>query len=87
MEAALSRTGGASARFRIIATDLGLARQVGAILHAAASGTEDIVDAHVVAVCVPHGGGIVVTSDPDDIGRLAATVPTTRVVSHRPDGA
>ena len=31
-----------------------------------------IVDAHVVAVAVEAGGGILVTGDPDDLERLSA---------------
>jgi hypothetical protein len=46
---------------------------------ASRSGSERIVDAHVVAVCLPAGGGLVVTSDPDDIAALAAAVPAVRV--------
>lgn len=53
-------------------TDRGLARFVGAVLHAAGAGTADIVDAHVVAVAVEAGGGVLLTSDPDDLSRLAA---------------
>lgn len=53
-------------------TDRALARFVGAILHGAGAGSEDIVDAHVVAVTAEAGGGIVVTADADDLARLAA---------------
>lgn len=53
-------------------TDRSLARFVGAILHAAGLGSEHIVDAHVIAVAVEAGGGIALTADPDDLGRLAA---------------
>jgi hypothetical protein len=42
---------------------------VGQVL--AATGTTDIVDAHVV-VCARRAEQAVVTSDPDDIARLAA---------------
>ncbi|MGH2706691.1 MAG: type II toxin-antitoxin system CcdA family antitoxin [Actinomycetota bacterium] len=42
---------------------------------------EDIVDAHVVAVCAFHGGGIVVTADSDDVERLAQAVPSARIVT------
>jgi predicted nucleic acid-binding protein len=38
---------------RLVDTELALARQVGAILEATASSTSRMVDAHVVAVCVP----------------------------------
>lgn len=65
----------------IIDTDFTLARQVGAILHGAGAGSADVVDAHVVAVCARHGGGLVITSDPDDIARLASAVPSARIVS------
>lgn len=68
----------------LVDTDFALAKQVGAVLHGAHAGTEDIVDAHVVSVCVPFGGGVVVTSDPDDIRRLAAAVPSIRVVTRPP---
>lgn len=37
-------------------TDRTLARFVGAVLHAAGAGSEDIVDAHVVAVAAESGG-------------------------------
>ena len=40
---------------------------VGALL--ASRGTTDIVDAHVV-VCARRSGGIVITSDPDDLATL-----------------
>lgn len=63
----------------MVDTDFALARQVGAVLHAGRSGSEQIVDAHVVAVCIPAGGGLVVTSDPDDIIALAAAVPAARI--------
>lgn len=82
LESALSRRGarGKPAQtVRLCDTDFLLARQVGAILEATGAGSEDIVDAHVVAVCVPTGAGLVVTSDPDDVTRLAAAVPAVRV--------
>ena len=64
---------------RLIDTDFALARQVGTILDAAGRSSEMVADAHVVAVCVPAGGGLVVTADPDDIDELAATVPAARL--------
>jgi predicted nucleic acid-binding protein len=87
LEAAVARHGrhrGERPPLRLIDTDFNLARQVGAILEAAQSGTERIVDAHVVAVCLPTGGGLVVTSDPDAISALAATVPAARIRVTRP---
>ena len=70
---------------RLVDTDFVLARQVGAILHATGSGSDRIVDAHVVAVCVPAAGGLVVTTDFDDIAALAAAIPAARIRLTRPD--
>ena len=70
---------------RLVDTDFNLARQVGAILAATRSGSDRMVDAHVVAVCLPTGGGLVVTSDPDDIAALAGAVPAARIRVVRPD--
>lgn len=89
MEQALARrtahSGGRSPA-TVVDTDLTVAKQVGAILHAVRADTTDIVDAHVVAACVPYGGGVVVTSDAQDIQRLSAAVPHVRVVTRRPAG-
>ena len=52
----------------LIALDGPEATAVGRVL--AGSGTADIVDAHVV-VCALRGGQTVVTSDPDDLRRIA----------------
>ena len=70
---------------KLVDTDFGLARQVGAILHASRSGSDRIVDAHVVAVCVPSGGGLVVTRDPGGIAALATAVPAARIRVVNPD--
>jgi len=53
-------------------TDRNLARFVGAVLHTAGVGSEYIVDAHVVAIAAEAGGGMLLTSDAEDLGRLAA---------------
>lgn len=66
---------------RVVATDFHLARQVGAVLHGASADSSDMVDAHVVATCVPYGGGLVITADGGDIERLAQAVPSARVVT------
>lgn len=82
LEAAVARhdaTRGERPALRLIDTDFALARAVGAILEATGSGSDRMVDAHVVAVCVPAGGGLVVTSEPDDIVELAAAVPAVRI--------
>jgi predicted nucleic acid-binding protein len=57
-------------------TDPGLARIVGGVLHASSSGSEDLVDAHVVAVAVEAGGGVVLTGDAGDLELLAAPYRT-----------
>jgi predicted nucleic acid-binding protein len=62
-------------------TDFMLARQVGAVLYGSSAGSADIVDAHVVAVCARYGGGLVITSDAGGIERLAAAVPSARIVT------
>lgn len=53
-------------------TDRMFARIVGGVLAGAGAGTEMIVDAHVVALAVEAGGGVVVTADAPDLARLSA---------------
>ena len=55
--------------------DVAAARAVGTLL--AATGTSDIVDAHVVLVARQHRA-VILTSDPDDLRRLdpGATIHT-----------
>lgn len=53
-------------------TDRSLARIVGGVLAAASAGSEDLADAHVIALTVERGGGVVLTGDPADLERLAA---------------
>lgn len=53
-------------------TDRTLARIVGGVLAEAKANTAMIVDAHVVAVAVEAGGGVVVTGDEHDLNRLSA---------------
>lgn len=62
-------------------TDRGLARIVGGVLAAADAGSAAIVDAHVVAIAVEAGGGIIVTGDEDDLARLSA--PYRHIVVER----
>jgi predicted nucleic acid-binding protein len=84
VEAVLSRgrhPGNKQPAVRLVPTDFELARRVGSILHGAAAETADVVDAHVVAVAVSLGGGIVITSDPVDVQRLAAAVPAVTIVT------
>ena len=53
------------------------ARIAGALLGAARSSST--VDALVVASAIELGGGVVLTSDPDDLGPLAARHPTVLI--------
>lgn len=55
----------------VVALDRVDATSVGRLL--AASGTSDVVDAHVV-ICARRSGQQVVTSDPDDLRRLDPSV-------------
>ncbi|MEZ5231193.1 MAG: PIN domain-containing protein [Acidimicrobiales bacterium] len=59
----------------VMPTDRPLARLVGGVLTAAGADRRNLVDAHVVALCVAAGGGIALTGDVDDLGRLAAPFP------------
>lgn len=61
-------------------TDRSLARLVGGVLAAAGRGSQDIVDAHVVATAVEAGRAIVLTGDERDMRRLAAPYPSVGVV-------
>lgn len=56
-------------------TDRTLARIVGGVLAGAGARSDMIVDAHVVAVAVEAGGGVVVTGDPGDLERLSGPYP------------
>lgn len=75
IDACLSRETG----FAVRDTDRVLARLVGGVLTAANRGSAHIVDAHVVAVAVERGGGLVLTSDAADLERLAAPYRSVRV--------
>ena len=62
-----------SAPTKVRDTDEVLAKFVGGVLAAVSAGSEHMVDAHCVAVAVEAGGrGVVITSDEDDMKRLAA---------------
>jgi predicted nucleic acid-binding protein len=62
-------------------TDREFARYVGGVLRAARAGSEDLADAHAVAAAVEAGGGLVLTSDRDDLERLAAAYPNVHVAA------
>lgn len=76
VDATLSRETGV----RVRETDRVFARLVGGVLAAADEGSDMMVDAHVVAAVAEVGGGVVMTSDPDDLDRLAAPYPSITVV-------
>jgi hypothetical protein len=76
VDACLSRETG----IRVRDTDRSLARIVGAVLAAAKAGSQHLADAHVVAAAVDRGGGLVLTSDRDDLRRLAAAYGNVTVV-------
>jgi predicted nucleic acid-binding protein len=75
VDACLAREGGVG----VAPTDRALARRVGHLLVAAARGSADHVDATVVAVCAAAGGGVVLTSDPDDLSVLSGGSPAITV--------
>jgi hypothetical protein len=60
---------------QIVDTTQALARRVGHLLARAGRGSADHVDATVVATAVLGGGGLIITSDPDDLGALADGLP------------
>jgi predicted nucleic acid-binding protein len=63
---------------RVLAPDERLARQAGALL--GRTGTSDAVDAIVVATAIALGAGII-TSDIDDIKRLADAADTNHEIA------
>jgi predicted nucleic acid-binding protein len=76
VDACLSRETG----IRVRDTDRSLARIVGGVLAAAQAGSEHLADAHVIAVAVELGGGLALTTDPEDLSRLAASYGNVMVV-------
>jgi hypothetical protein len=61
-------------------TDRSLATIVGGVLAAAHVGSHHLADAHVIAAAVDLGGGIALTTDPDDLSRLAAAYGNVTVI-------
>lgn len=76
VDACLSRETG----IRVRDTDRPLARIVGGVLAAAQTGSEHLADAHVIAVAVELGGGLALTVDTEDLGRLAASYGNVTVI-------
>jgi predicted nucleic acid-binding protein len=60
-------------------TDRSFARLVGGVLVAAGAGSDLLADAHAVAAAVETGGGVILTSDVDDLERLSASYPNIQV--------
>jgi predicted nucleic acid-binding protein len=65
---------------RVRDTDRPLARIVGGVLASAQAGSEHLADAHVIAVAVEQGGGLALTTDIDDLSRLAASYRNVMVI-------
>jgi predicted nucleic acid-binding protein len=76
VDACLSRETG----IRVRDTDRSLARTVGGVLTAAGADSRHLADAHVIATAVDLGGGLALTTDPDDLGRLAAAFRNVTVI-------
>jgi len=76
VDACLSRETG----IRVRDTDRALARIVGGVLAAAHAGSEYLADAHVIAAAVELGGGLALTTDAEDLNRLAASYRNVTVI-------
>ncbi len=76
VDACLSRETGIQVRD----TDRPLARIVGGVLASAQVGSEYLADAHVIAAAVELGGGLALTTDIEDFGRLAASYRNVTIV-------
>jgi predicted nucleic acid-binding protein len=75
VDACLARETG----IRVRDTDRSLARLVGGVLTGAKADSRHLADAHVVAIAVETGGGVVLTGDQDDLAMLAAPYPNIMV--------
>lgn len=75
VDALLAREGGVI----IASTDRSLARRIGHLLAAAGRGSQDHVDASVVAVCAAAGGGAILTGDSADLLALSGSNPAITV--------
>ena len=58
---------------QVVTTGARTARVAGHLLAAAGAGSELAIDALVVATAIRFGGGVVLTHDPGDLTRLAAS--------------
>ena len=77
LDACLTRYPG----IQVIDTTRSLARRIGNLLASIKAGSEHHVDATVVAVALAQGGGVILTSDPDDLSRLASSSPGIKIVA------
>jgi predicted nucleic acid-binding protein len=66
---------------QVVTTGARTARVAGHLLGAAGAGSELAIDALVVATAIRFGGGIVLTHDPDELTRLAASHPGVAIAS------
>lgn len=64
----------------VVDTDRALAREIGHVLARAGRGSDDHVDASVVAVAARTGPALIATADVDDITALAAGARGIRVL-------
>ena len=76
LDSCLSRYPG----IHVINTTRLLARRIGNILAQAKLGSAHHVDATVIAVALNQGGGVILTSDPTDLARLAAGHPNITII-------
>lgn len=77
LDAFLSRQPGIG----ITDTDRALARRVGNTLALAGLGSAHHVDAAVIATVLTHGGGVVITADPDDLTKLGGQSPGVQITA------
>lgn len=75
VDSMLSRESGVALRN----TDRSFARLVGGVLVAAGAGSDLLADAHAVAAAVETGGGVILTSDVDDLEHLSAPYPNIQI--------
>ena len=78
------RIGSKKASLNVRSTDEAFAKRVGTLLHASSRGSEDMADAHVVALCADFDTAVVLTTDPEDILALAESIPSVRVLVRKP---
>ena len=76
VNACLSRYPG----IEIVDTTRALARMIGNLLSRAKVGSEHHVDASVVASAIMAGTGVILTSDPSDIGMLSGGNPSIQII-------